>query len=644
MSRKIKIELPDGSKKEYEKGITGYDIAKSIGSRLADAALAVEVDGKIKDLHSKIEKNSKVKIITYRDDIGKEIFKHSAAHIMADAVTRLFPKAKLTIGPAIEDGFYYDFDVDKPFTEKDLEKIEKEMDKIIKSDHKFIRLEPKNKKEARKKVKKELPGNKYKLEMFDDLGDEQASFYQHGKFIDLCRGPHVPSTGKIKAVKLTKVAGAYWRGDADNEQLNRIYGVAFPSKKELKDYLHLLKEAEKRDHRKLGKEMDLFSFQLEAPGMPFFHNKGRIIFDELVNFMKEEMRKLNYEIIKTPMILNKSLWLQSGHWDHYKENMYFTKIDKQDFAVKPMNCPGGILVFKSDSHSYRDLPIKAGEFGLVHRHELSGVLSGLFRVRVFTQDDAHVYCTEDQIKDQIIELIDLIDKIYSTFGLEYDVELSTRPEKAMGSKKIWNIAEKALEGALKAKKMEYKLNPGDGAFYGPKIDYHVKDVLGRNWQCGTIQLDFSMPQKFNLDYKGKDNKDHRPVMIHRAIYGSVERFLGILVEHFAGKFPLWLAPEQVRLMTVSEKYLGYAEEIRKKFFDAGIRVQIDERTESVSKKVRDAQLDRVPLMLTLGEKEVKKKTVAVRTLDGDVKFGVKPDELLKKMKKNIEKREVKFKI
>ena len=641
---KIKIELPDGSKKEFKKGISGYDIALSIGERLANAALAVEIDGKLKDLHSPINENVKLRIITYRDDEGREMFKHSAAHVMADAVLRLFPKAKLTIGPAVEDGFYYDFDIDKPFTDSDLSKIEKEMDKIIAEDHKFIRLEPESKKHAKDLLKKHHKDNEYKLEMINELGDEQASFYQHGKFMDMCLGPHLPSTGKIKAHKLTKIAGAYWRGDAKNKQLQRIYGVAFPDKKELKDYLHLLEEAEKRDHRKLGKDLELFSFHQESPGMPFFHNKGTIIFNKLVEFMSAEMRKLNYEIIKTPMILNKSLWLKSGHWDHYKENMYFTKIDEDDFAVKPMNCPGGMLVFKTNTHSYRDLPIKAGEFGLVHRHELSGVLSGLFRVRVFTQDDAHVFCSENQIKNQIIELIDLVHKIYSTFGLDYSVELSTKPEKAMGSDKIWKAAEKGLQEALEAKGLPFKLNPGDGAFYGPKIDFHVKDVLGRSWQCGTIQLDFLMPEKFDLTYKGEDNNDHRPVMLHRAIYGSVERFLGILVEHFGGKFPLWLSPVQVRLMIVSEKFINYAEKIKKNYFEHGIRVEIDKRTESVSKKVRDAQVDQIPIMLTIGEKEQENNTVALRTLDGIVKYGIKSDDLLKAIKKSIENRELKFKV
>ncbi len=641
---KIKIKFPDGTKKSYPKGVSGYDIAKSIGPKLAKDALAIMVDDELKDIYSKIQKNAEIRIITYKDPEGKEIFKHSASHLMADAVLRLFPKAKLTIGPTIEDGFYYDFDIEKPFTEKDLKKIEKEMEKIAAEDHEFIRLEAKNKEEGKRILKKYHPGNEYKLELINELGDDEISFYKHGKFCDLCKGPHLPNVGKIKAFKLTKIAGAYWRGDAKNKQLQRIYGVAFPDKKELKNYLHLLEEAERRDHRKLGKDLDLFSFQLEAPGMPFFHNKGMIIFNKLVEFMTEEMHKLNYEIIRTPMILNKSLWLQSGHWDHYKENMYFTKIDEQDFAVKPMNCPGCILVYKSKTHSYKELPIKVGEFGLVHRHELSGVLSGLFRVRVFTQDDAHVFCTENQIKEQIIELIELVDTIYSKFDLAYSVELSTRPEKYMGSKKIWDTAEKALEDALKLKKMDYKINPGDGAFYGPKIDYHVKDVLGRSWQCGTIQVDFSMPQKFKLSYEGKDNKKYRPVMLHRAIYGSVERFLGILIEHFAGKFPLWLAPEQVRIMTVSQKFGKHAEKLKKKYFDAGIRVEIDNRAESIPKKVREAQLDKIPLMLTIGDKEVNNNTVAVRTLDGQVKFGVKADILLKKIKDNIEKRELKFKI
>ncbi|MBD3354688.1 threonine--tRNA ligase, partial [Candidatus Woesearchaeota archaeon] len=483
----------------------------------------------------------------------------------------------------------------------------------------------------------------YKLELLEDI--DRPTVYKLGDFKDLCSGPHLPSSGKIKAFRLTKTAGAYWKGDSDNKQLQRIYGISFPDKKQLNKYLKLQEEAEKRDHRKIGKRMNLFSIHEEAPGMPFFHDKGTFIWEKLKEFMIKEMRALDYELNKTPIILNKSLWLKSGHWDHYKENMYFTKIDNQDFAVKPMNCPGNLLIYKTTQHSYRELPLKAGEFGLVHRHELSGVLSGLFRVRVFTQDDAHVFCEESQIQDQIIELLDLVKKTYSTFGFEYHVELSTKPANAMGSAEIWEKAEKALKEALKKKKINFKINPGDGAFYGPKIDFHVKDAIGRSWQCGTIQLDFSMPEKFDLTYEGKDGKKHRPVMLHRAIYGSLERFMGILIEHFAGWFPLWMNPLQARVITVSKKFNKYAKKVEKELKDAGIRVDSALRAETTGKKVRDSQIEKIPILLTIGEKEQKAKTVAVRTnKDGKVKFGVKLSTLIKTIKDNVEKKEIEFKI
>jgi len=561
--------------------------------------------------------------------------RHSASHVLAQAVKVLFPKAQLGIGPSIEDGFYYDFG-NVEFKEEDLEKIEKKMLELLKKDEKFTQI-----KRTRKEAEKLLKNEPFKLDLLKDLKDDEISFYKHGDFTDLCKGPHVNSTKDIKAVKLLKLAGAYWRGDSSKPMLQRIYGVAFSSEKELKNYLKQKEEAEKRNHMKIGKEMELFSIHQEAPGMPFFHDKGTFIFNTLVDFMTSEMRKLNYEVNKTPIILNKTLWLQSGHWDHYKENMYFTKIDKKDFAVKPMNCPGNLLIFSSRLHSYKELPIKAGEFGLVHRHELSGVLNGLLRVRSFTQDDAHVFCTKEQLKEQIIELIDLVDRIYSTFGFKYEVELSTMPKKAMGDPKVWKIAEDALEDALNTKKMKFKLNPGDGAFYGPKIDYHIKDAIGRKWQCGTIQLDFSMPEKFNLTYEGQDGTKHKPVMLHRAIYGSLERFIGILIEHFAGKFPLWLSPNQVKIITVTDRNNKFAEEVAEKLKEKGIRAEIDIKSETLNRKVREAQLQKFNYIITIGDKEVEKKTLAVRTREGKVQFGVKINDFIKDLLDEIDKKEIK---
>jgi len=632
----ISITLPDGNKVNVKEGITVGKFAEKLDLALAKKAVAGIVDEELVDLSSELKKDSKVEIITVDTRQGQEILRHSAAHVLASAVKKVFPAVKLGIGPAIEEGFYYDFDKKEPFGPDDLKKIEKEINKEIQAKIPFERMEVS--KEEAKKIFKDEP---YKLELIEEQKGK-ISVYKHGSFVDFCKGPHVPNPGFIKAVKLMKTAGAYWKGDAKNPQLQRIYGVAFSSEKELKQYIHILAEAERRDHRKIGSRLELFSIHDEAPGMPFFHNKGMFIFNSLVDFMREKMRKLGYEENRTPIILNKSLWLRSGHWEHYKENMYFTKIDKIDFAVKPMNCPGNLLVYKTKVHSYRELPIKAGEFGLVHRHELSGVLSGLFRVRVFTQDDAHVFCTEEQLKDQIIELIELVDDVYSVFGFTYDVELSTKPEKAMGDPKLWEKAEKYLQEAMKAKKLKYKINPGEGAFYGPKIDFHIKDALGRSWQCGTIQVDFSMPEKFNLTYEGKDGRKHRPVMIHRAIYGSLERFLGILIEHFAGRFPLWLAPVQARVITVADRFNKYASKVVDEMKKNGLRVELDTRTESVSRKVRDAQLQEIPVIINIGEKEVKAKTIAVRTLNGKVHFKVKTDSLIKKMLDNVNKKKLKF--
>ncbi len=564
----------------------------------------------------------------------KDIFNHSAAHVFAHALTRLYKNVKIAIGPPIEEGFHYDFEVDQKFGPNDLNRIKKEMRKIINE-----KLPIKKIKLSKKEALKLFKDNPYKTEVINELPEKELSFYKQGEFIDLCKGPHVKNTSEIRAFKLTKISGAYWKADSKNKQLTRVYGIAFPDEKQLKDHLHLIEEAEKRDHRKIGKRLELFSIHDEAAGMPFFHDKGTFIFNRLVEFMRNEMRKRGYEENKTPLILNKELWLRSGHWNHYKENMYLTNIDNQDYAVKPMNCPGNLLIYKTRVHSYRELPLKAGEFGLVHRHELSGVLAGLFRVRVFTQDDAHVFCEEPQLKDSIIELIELCDFIYKTFGFSYEVELSTKPEKAMGSKDVWDKAEKFLKQALAAKKIEYRINEGEGAFYGPKIDFHLKDCLGRKWQCGTIQVDFSMPEKFDLNYEGKDGKQHRPVMVHRAIYGSLERFLGILIEHYAGRFPLWLAPVQIKVLTVADRFEKYALKVKEELSKAGLRVEIDSRTESVGYKVRDAQLQEIPLILNVGEKEEKNKTVAVRTLDGKLHFGVKVDSLIKKVLKNIEAKE-----
>lgn len=635
MRQEIEIEFPDSSKHKFESGVTGRKIAEQIGQRLAQAALAVKVDSELYDLDRPIAHSAKIAIITFESAEGKEIFWHSSSHLLAQAVKQVFPDVKLGIGPAVDEGFYYDFDCEKPFTPDDLKLIEVQMEKNVTADQKFSRSEITKSAALNKFVHEPL-----KIELIKEIEDSVLTIYRHGDFEDFCRGPHVPSTKYLKAVKLLKVAGAYWKGNSGNKQLQRIYGISFPDRKDLKQYLTIREEAEKRDHRKIGRQMDLFSIHDEGPGFPFFHNNGMIIYNELVNHMTNRMRRLKYELIKTPLILNKALWLQSGHWDHYKENMYFTKIDGADYAVKPMNCPGGMLVYKSRVHSYRELPIKAGEFGIVHRHELSGVLSGLFRVRVFTQDDAHVFCTPEQLEQQIVELINLVDETYKLFGFTYRVELSTRPEKAMGDPKLWEVAEVALANAMKAKGAEYKINPGDGAFYGPKLDFKIKDAIGREWQCGTIQVDFQMPERFDLTYVGEDNTKHRPVMLHRAIYGSVERFLGVLIEHFAGKFPLWLSPIQVRAITVADRFNDYAEKIVAELLDEGFRAEFDLRTESVSKKVREAQMDKVTLILTIGDKELLDNTVSVRTLDGKVKFGMKLNELISLMHASVKDKRI----
>jgi len=605
----IKVILLDGSKIELNKGDTLYDAAVKINQKLGKEAIAGTVNGVKRDLNYILENNDHIEILTFSSPAGKEIYHHSSSHIMAQAVQELFPEAKFAIGPAINDGFYYDFDIDRSFTPEDMILIEKKMKEIIERDLPFKRIEV-NKEEANQifKNKKE----KYKLELLEDIQDDMVTLYQQGDFIDLCRGPHVSSTGKIKAFKLLSIAGAYWRGNEKNKMLQRIYGISFDEKSELDNYLRLVEEAKKRDHRKLGKELELFSMHDEGVGFAFFHPKGMVLRNILEDYWKEEHQKAGYSEVKTPIILNKSLWMKSGHWDHYKENMYFTKIDEEDYAIKPMNCPGGILIYKYTLHSYRDLPLRMGELGLVHRHELSGVLHGLFRVRCFTQDDAHIFMTPEQIRDEIKGVIDLTDRIYKTFGFSYHVELSTKPEDAMGSDEIWEKAIGSLEEALIEKKIEYIVNEGEGAFYGPKIDFHLKDCIGRSWQCGTIQLDFIMPEKFDLFYINKEGDKERPVMLHRTILGSIERFIGILIENYTGAFPFWLAPVQVKLLPIADRHFEYGKNIMKVLNKHNIRVELDEVNDKIGAKIRKAELEKIPYMLVFGDKELEEGLVSVR--------------------------------
>lgn len=612
----VKVTLKDGSVKEYENGITIKEIAESISPGIARVALAGMVNGVVKDLSTPINEDCQLNLLTFDDEGGKHAFRHTSSHILAQAVKRLFPSTKLAIGPAIENGFYYDFDSDRTFTPEDLEKIEAEMKKIIKEDLTVERFElPRE--EAIKFMSER--GETYKVELINDLPEDAViSFYKQGEFVDLCAGPHVPSTGKIKAFKLLNVAGAYWRGNEKNKMLQRIYGTSFTKKSDLDEYLNRLEEAKKRDHRKIGKELDLFQIMDEGPGFPFFLPKGMVLRNILEDFWREEHKKRGYQEIKTPIILSEELWHRSGHWDHYKDNMYFTKIDDHDYAIKPMNCPGGMLVYKRKMHSYRDLPQRMAELGLVHRHELSGTMHGLMRVRCFTQDDAHIFMLPSQIKQEIINVIDLIDYFYGVFGFPYHVELSTRPENSMGTDEEWDRAINALVDALEEKGMKYKINEGDGAFYGPKIDFHLEDSIGRTWQCGTIQLDFQMPEKFDLTYVGADGEKHRPVMIHRVVFGSIERFIAILTEHYAGAFPTWLAPVQVKILPIADKHHDYVLDLQKKFEEKGIRVEVDLRNEKVGYKIREAQLEKVPYMLVIGDKEVDSRSVAVRSRkDGD---------------------------
>jgi len=618
----INITLPDGNIKRFDNPPTGLDVAKSISEGLARNCVAMELDRSLVDLNTRISENARVRLITTKDAEALEIMRHSAAHVMAQAIQNLYKDARLTIGPVVEDGFYYDIDME-PVSEADFPKIEAEIEKLVKEKLPFER-QLVSKAEALKFYGDE----KYKLEMISDLADGTISFYKSGDFTDLCRGPHVPHTGFVKAVKLTKVSGAYWRADQNREQLQRIYGTAFFDKKELKAYLTFIEEAKKRNHRKIGEAQDLFSFHDEAPGMPFFHPKGMVLWNTLLEYWREEHRRAGYVETKTPIMLNRSLWEKSGHWENYRENMYTSVIDETEYAIKPMNCPGGMLLYSRRPHSYKELPIRAAEIGLVHRHELSGVLSGLFRVRVFHQDDAHIFMMPNQIEAEILGVLRLVERIYSTFGLGFNLELSTRPEKSIGSDEQWKSATDGLLSALKAYGKGFKTNEGDGAFYGPKIDVHIQDALGRTWQCGTIQLDMSLPERFDLSYIGADNEKHRPVMIHRVICGSIERFLGILIEHFAGKFPLWMSPVQVAVLAINDEMAPYAHEISSALQEAGLRTEVDSRTESLNKKIREAQLNQIPLILTIGAKEKESGTLSVRTLDGNVQFGISQNEFL----------------
>jgi threonyl-tRNA synthetase len=632
-NKMIKIELKDGSNIEVEKESSVLDVAKKISEGLARVALAGIVNGEVKDLRYELNEDCKLEIVTFDNLEGKKAYWHTTSHIMAQAIKRIFPEVKLAIGPSIDNGFYYDFDVEKPFTEEDLVKIENEMKKIIKEDLAIERFTlPRD--EAIKFMKeKQEP---YKVELIEDLPeDEEISFYKQGEFTDLCAGPHVMKTGSIKAIKLLTTSGAYWRGNEKNKMLQRIYGISYPKASQLEEYLNMLEEAKKRDHKKLGKELELFMMTGEGPGFPFFLPKGMVLRNVLEDYWRKIHTLNGYQEVKTPVMLNEELWHRSGHWDHYKDNMYTTKIDEQDFALKPMNCPGGMLVYKSKMHSYKDLPIRMGELGLVHRHEKSGQLNGLFRVRCFTQDDAHIFCLPEQIESEIINLMHLINQVYSLFGFTYTVELSTRPENSMGSDEEWATAENALKKALEHENMEYVINEGDGAFYGPKIDFHIKDSLGRDWQCGTIQLDFQMPERFDLTYIGQDGEKHRPVMLHRVVFGSIERFIGVLIEHYAGAFPTWLAPVQVKILTISDKQKAYANKIVEKLMNEGIRVEVDDREEKIGYKIREAQLQKIPYMLIVGDKEVETNTVGVRARkDGDI--GQMPiDEFICKIKAEI---------
>ena len=624
----VKITLKDGSVREYEK-VTALDVAKEISEGLARVCFAAKVNDKVVGLMDEILEDSTLSLLKFDDEGGASTYRHTSSHILAHAIKNLYGNVKLAIGPSIDNGFYYDFDLDGVFKEEDFDKIEAEMKKIIEADYKLEKFIL-SKAEAIKYM--EEKNEPYKVELIKELPDnEEISFYKQGDFVDLCAGPHLPSTKKVKVFKLLSVAGAYWRGDSDKKMLQRIYGTSFNDKKQLKKYLFMIEEAKKRDHRKLGRELELFEILEEGPGFPFFLPKGMIIRNILEDFWRQEHVKAGYHEIKTPMILSRKLWEQSGHWENYKENMYTVDIDNNDYAIKPMNCPGGMLAYKQKLHSYKEFPLRIGELGLVHRHELSGTLHGLMRVRCFTQDDAHIFMTEEQIENEVIKVIELTDKIYSVFGFTYKIELSTRPEKSIGTDELWEKSITALKNALDKKQVEYVINEGDGAFYGPKIDFHLEDSIGRTWQCGTIQLDMNLPERFDLSYIGADGEKHRPVVIHRVIFGSIERFIGILIEHFAGAMPLWLAPIQVRVLTIAKPHNDYANKIKEKLLEENIRVDVDTRNEKIGYKIREARNERIPYILTVGDKEVEASLVSARNRrEGDL-GSVKLDDIINKI-------------
>lgn len=632
----VNIILPDGSSKAFAAGTTLGEAVKQLSNSLAKKVLAADVNGELTDLREVLVEGSKVSFLTFVDDGGKHAFRHTASHVMAQAVKRLWPDAQLAIGPAIENGFYYDIDMEHKLVPEDLSKIEAEMSRIVKENLPIEKVLMERQEALDFFAAKH---ENYKVELINDLpADAVISAYKQGEFTDLCAGPHLASTGKVKAFKLQSIAGAYWRGDEKNKMLQRIYGTAFEKKEELEEYLHLLEEAARRDHRKLGKELGLFVIKEEGPGFPFFLPKGMAVRNALEDFWREVHHDYDYEEVRTPIILSQHLWETSGHWFHYRENMYTTQIDGAEYAIKPMNCPGGILVYANEMHSYRDFPIRMAELGLVHRHELSGALHGLFRVRSFTQDDAHVFMTPSQIKEELMSVIDLFGRIYSQFGLSYHVELSTKPEGAIGDDSIWELATEALREAIEAKEIPYRINEGDGAFYGPKLDFHIRDSIGRTWQCGTIQLDMNLPERFNLEYIAEDGQKHRPIMIHRACFGSMERFIGILIEHFAGAFPTWMAPVQVKILPISEKHVEYAETLRKAFKNAYVRVELDDRSEKIGYKIRQAQMEKVPYMLVVGDKEVEEGKVAVRKRGVGEQGAIPWEEFLANIQQEIKDR------
>ena len=634
----MKITLKDGSVMELANGMAVIDIAKELSEGLARVATSAKVNGELVDLRTVVDSDAELEILTFDSEDGKGAFNHTASHIMAQAVKRLYPETKLAIGPSIANGFYYDLDRETPFVAEDLEKIEAEMKKIVKEGLALERS-TKSREDAIAYFKeKDEP---YKVELVEDLPEgEEISFYSQGEFTDLCAGPHLMSTKAVKAFKLTSLAGAYWRGDEKNKMLTRIYGVAYPKKAQLEEYLHMMEEAKKRDHRKLGKELGLFMMAEEGPGFPFFLPKGMVLKNTLLDYWRELHKKNGYVEISTPIILSRHLWENSGHWDHYKDNMYATVIDGEDYAVKPMNCPGGMLVYKAEPHSYKDLPLRAAEIGLVHRHEKSGQLHGLMRVRCFNQDDAHIFMTPEQICDEIKGVAKLIDEVYSLFGFKYHVELSTRPEDSMGSDEDWELATDGLRGALDDLGLDYIVNEGDGAFYGPKIDFHLEDSIGRTWQCGTIQLDMQMPQRFELEYVGADGEKHRPIMIHRVAFGSIERFIGILIEHFAGAFPTWLAPVQVKVLPISDKYMEYGKKVLEELNEVGIRAEIDQRAEKIGYKIREAQMQKIPYMLVVGAKEEESGVVSVRSRFAGDEGQKSLADFIAAVKEEIEKKEI----